>query len=226
MSNSYSYEQSTTKQASLAKVFVYMFIGLLITAVSAIGIFYLIAKNIIDLEAYFGLIIISSIAVLILVFVSQFYCLKNKKGGFVTYALYAISMGILLSSLMIEFDLQFLGFIFLCTAGAFGVMALYGYFTKANTTSLRMFGIGGLFGVITLSVVNIFLQSDAMYYLISYIGLAAMLAITAFDINMAKRVADSGGMYEGMAIYLALQLYTDFIYIFLRLAVIIGRNRR
>ena len=88
-----------------------------------------------------------------------------------------------------------------------------------------MFGIGALFGILTLSLVNIFLNSEPLYYLISYIGLAAMLAITAFDVNRIKQMANSGYMSEGIAIYMALQLYTDFIYIFLRLVVILGRNR-
>ena len=88
-----------------------------------------------------------------------------------------------------------------------------------------MFGVGALFGILTLSLVNIFLQSEAIYYLISYIGLAAMLGITAYDINRAKLMSESGYMTEGLAIYMALQLYTDFIYIFIRLIVIIGRNR-
>ena len=135
-------------------------------------------------------------------------------------------MGILLSSLMLSYSIQFLGFVFLCTAGSFGAMSLYGLLTKTNTISLGIFGVGALFGILTLSLVNLFLQSEPIYYLISYIGLAAMLALTAYDVNRAKNMANSGLMYEGMAIYMALQLYTDFIYIFLRLVVLLGRNRK
>ena len=70
------------------------------------------------------------------------------------------------------------------------------------------------------------MQSEGIYYLISYIGLAAMLALTAYDINRAKQLSDAGLMTQGLAIYMALQLYTDFIYIFMRLVVIMSRNRR
>ena len=52
-----------------------------------------------------------------------------------------------------------------------------------------------------------------------------MLAISAFDVNRIKQMANSGYMNEGIAIYMALQLYTDFIYIFLRLVILLGRNR-
>ena len=57
--------------------------------------------------------IVSAIALLVLTFVSQFYCLKNKKGGLFTYILFAITMGVLLTSLMLSYNLKFLGFVFL-----------------------------------------------------------------------------------------------------------------
>ena len=224
MENYYYSEQ--TKSASLTKVFGYMFLGLLVSALSAIGIYYMLVSGAIDTNSYLSITIISSIALIILIFVTQFFCLKNKKGGLLVYSLYALSMGILLSSLMLSYSIQFLGFVFLCTAGSFGAMSLYGLLTKTNTISLGIFGVGALFGILTLSLVNLFLQSEPIYYLISYIGLAAMLALTAYDVNRAKNMANSGLMYEGMAIYMALQLYTDFIYIFLRLVVLLGRNRK
>ena len=223
MENYYSYSQ--TKSPSIVKVFGYMFLGLLITALSAIGLFYLYASGTLSFDSYMSVTLISSIGLLILIFVSQFYCLKNKKGGLLTYSLYALCMGVLLSSLMFTYSIRFLGFVFLCTSGSFGAMALYGLLTKSNTTSLGMFGVGALFGILTLSLVNIFLQSAPLYYLISYLGLVAMLAITAFDVNRTKKIADSGYMTEGLAIYMALQLYTDFVYIFLRLVILLARNR-
>ena len=224
METYYSYSES--RNGSIVKVFGYMFLGLLVTALSAYGVAYLLSSGMIGIESYAGLAIVSAIALLILVFISQFYCLKNKKGGLVTYLLYAICMGVLLSSIMLSYSLRFLGSVFLCTGGSFGVMAIYGLVTKRSTTSLGMFGVGALFGIITLSIVNIFLQSEGIYYLISYIGLAVMLALTAYDINRAKQLSDAGLMTQGLAIYMALQLYTDFIYIFMRLVVIMSRNRR
>lgn len=219
------YTYDTTSNYSIVKVFGYMFLGLFLTAASSIGIYYLLASGTISLSSYGAITIISGIAVIVLVIMSQIYCLKNKKGGNITYYLYSVAMGCLLSSLMIAYSIRFLGYVFLATAGSFGVMALYGLITKRNTTSLGMFGVGALFGVLALSLVNLFLRSQPLYYLLSYVGLAAMLAITAFDINRAKQIADSGYMTNNVAIYMALQLYTDFIYIFLRLIVIIGRNK-
>ena len=210
----YYYSQEGTQNVSMVKVFGYMFLGLLVTALSAIGLFYLFVSGTISIASYGGVTLISSLALIVLIFVAQFYCLKNKSGGLIVYSLYAMAMGVLMSSLMLTYSIQFLGYVFLCTAGSFGAMALYGLISKRPNFSLGMFGIGALFGILTLSLVNIFLQSKGIYYLISYLGLAAMLAITAFDIQRAKQLAMSGSMTEGLAIYMALQLYTDFIYIF------------
>lgn len=222
----YYYTSEQTRTNSIVKVFGYMFLGLLVTALSAIGIYYLLISGTVSFNSYGIITIISSISLIILIFVTQFYCLKNKSGGLFVYSLYALCMGILMSSLMLTYSIRFLGYVFLCAAGSFGAMALYGMITKRSTISLGMFGVGALFGILALSLVNIFLQSEGIYYLLSYIGLAAMLAITAYDIQRAKQLANSGNMTEGVAIYMALQLYTDFIYIFIRLIVIMGRNRK
>ena len=153
MENYYSYDQ--VRNPSIVKVFGYMFLGLLISALSAVGLFYLFGSGVLGPISYLGVTIASSIGLIILVFVSQLYCLKNKKGGLITYGLYSLCMGVLLSSLMFTYSIRFLGFVFLCTSLVFGVMALYGIFTKTNTTSLGMFGVGALFGVITLTIINI-----------------------------------------------------------------------
>ena len=223
MENYYSYESS--RNGSLTKVFGYMFLGFLVSALSAYGLYYLLINGTMDISSYGAITIFASITLIVLIFVSQYYCLRNKQGGMLTYILYTLCMGILLSSIMLTYSLKFLGFVFMCTGGSFGVMALYGLLTKRDTGSLGMFGLGGLFGIMTLSLVNIFLRSEGIYYLISYIGLASMLAITAYDINRIKHLSSSGFMNEGMAIYMALQLYTDFIYIFIRMAILIGRRR-
>ena len=76
MESYYSYDQ--TKNNSLAKVFGYMFLGLLVTALSAYGLFYLLISGTINIGSYGGLTIIAAIALIILIFVSQYYCLKNK----------------------------------------------------------------------------------------------------------------------------------------------------
>lgn len=223
----YTYEVENSKTYSIVSVFGYMFLGLLVTAGVSFGLYYLLLQGIVGPGLYYPMMIVSSIALIILVIYSQFVLLRGKtKGGLVTYLLYALMMGVLLSSVFILYDIASIGYAFICTAGSFGAMALYGLITKRQTASLGMFGVGLLFGILTLTLVNIFLNSEAIYWVITYAGLVAMLAITAWDVNRAKIFSDNGMLTGNIAIYMALQLYTDFIYIFVRLLAIIGRNKR
>ncbi len=231
--NDYSYTNPSSRsddidstKSSIAKVFLYMFLGLLVTAGVSIGVYFLLVSRALSPDAYIALTAVSSIASIILIFLAQFMVLRSGKGGQVTYWLYTVCMGVLLSSFMLVYELSSLGYIFLATASVFGIMAIYGLFTKKSTMGLGMFGVGALWGILVLSLVNFFLQNPTIYYVISYIGLAAMLAITAFDVNNTKRLAQSGNLNGGLAIYMALQLYTDFVFIFIRLVALFARERR
>ena len=223
----YTYEVENSKSYSIVGVFAYMFLGLLITAGVSFGLYYLLLQGVVSPNVYLPMMVISLIATFVLVIFSQLVLLRGKsKGGLVTYILFAVTMGILLSSVFILYDISTIGYTFLCTAGSFGAMALYGLITKRQTASLGMFGVGLLFGVLTLTLVNIIIRSEMIYWIITYVGLAAMLALTAWDVNRAKSFSDNGMLTGNLAIYMALELYTDFIYIFIRLLAIIGRNRK
>lgn len=225
--NSFSSSSSVTSSKGLAKVFGFMFLGLLVTAGISYGVLFLLSKGIVTPENYLTSLIISSIAIIVMSFVVHFNALRdNKTAAIVCYFIYTVLWGILLSILMIAYEIITLGLAFLCTSGTFGVMALYAYFTKRETYTLGMFGTGLLFGVITLSLVNIFLQSDTLAWVITYASLFAMYLITIYDVKRAKFMADTGNMTTGLAIYFALNLYVDFIYIFIRLVAIIGNSRR
>lgn len=227
MENNYTQSYDKTNSYSLTKVFGYMFLGLLLTAGVAFGLFYLLLNSTLSVEAYYGLTIVSSIGILAISILTHVFLLRNNaKGGLITYVIYSLMMGILLSSIFLVYNLQIIGYTFICTAGAFGAMALYGVITKRNTASIGMFGVGILFGVLLISLVNIFLRSEALYWIITYAGLFAIMAITIWDVNRAKNLADNNMLTKAGAIYFALQLYTDFIYIFLRLLAIIGKNRK
>ncbi len=230
--NDYSYTNPSSTsdidstKSSIAKVFLYMFLGLLVTAGVSIGTYFLLVSRSLSVDAYLALTMVASVASIILIFVSQFLVLRSGKGGQVTYWLYTVCMGILLSSFMLVYELSSLGYLFLATASVFGIMALYGLITKKSTMGLGMFGVGALWGILVLSLINFFMNNATIYYVISYIGLAAMLAITAFDVNTTKRIAQSGNLNGGMAIYMALQLYTDFVFIFVRLVALFARERK
>lgn len=230
--NDYSYTNPSSTsdvdstKSSIVKVFLYMFLGLLVTAGVSIGTYFLLVSRAMSADAYLTLTMVSAICSIILIFVAQFLVLRRGKGGQITYWLYTVCMGVLLSSFMLVYELSSLGYIFLATASVFAIMAIYGLVTKKSTMGLGMFAVGALWGALILSLINIFMHNAAIYYIISYVGLAAMLAITAFDVNQTKKLAQDGNLNGGLAIYMALQLYTDFVYIFIRLVMLFAREKR
>lgn len=222
--------EKTRVSVGLGHVFAYMFGGLALTAlVSCITA--IIVENVMERTAFLNqyftpVLIISSIGVVILMLLSRLFARKNKfVGSIIVFALYSTFMGFLISPLMIMFDSLFIGSVFAGTAASFGTMALYGALTKRNTMGIGMFASGLAVGVIILSLINLFVWKESIYYLIIFLGLASMLGYTAFDVNVARRLADSGELTNALSIYMAIQIYTDFIYIFLRIAMLFARKK-
>ena len=137
-------------------------------------------------------------------------------------------MGASLAPIMLIYTASSMTRVFLITAGTFGAMSLYGYTTKRDLTGVGSFMIMGLWGVIIASIVNIFLKSPAMYYVLSYISVAIFVGLTAFDtqkIRMLYMSADDDDMLMRKAVAGALELYLDFINLFLSLLRIMGDRR-
>lgn len=137
-------------------------------------------------------------------------------------------MGASLAPIFLIYTASSMTRVFLITAGTFGAMSLYGYTTKRNLTSLGSFMIMGLWGVIIASIVNIFMKSEAMYYVLSYISVAVFVGLTAFDTQMIRNMylaADNEDTITRKAVAGALSLYMDFINLFLNLLRIMGDRR-
>ena len=118
--------------------------------------------------------------------------------------------------------------VFLITSGMFAAMSLYGYTTKRDLTGVGSFMIMGLWGVIIASIVNIFLKSQAMYYVLSYISVAIFVGLTAYDTQKIRSVYMASDVEDTMtrkAVAGALELYLDFINLFLSLLRIMGNRR-
>lgn len=218
----------------VVKVFGWLFYGLLLTFVTA-GTTFLLARNgVISADTYVGLLIASSIIYIIFSFVAIFAMslTKSKTVSIVIYSIYSLVLGIVLSSLFITCDV---GNIFLAlgvTSLVFGGMSLYGYFTKRDLTSfgsiLTMILIGALF-MSLINVILYFALGAATYtmldIILSYVILGVIIGYVAFDVQRIKRAAESGQLANSMPIYLAFNLYTDFIYIFIRILSIIESNK-
>ena len=233
---------------SIAKVFGYMFVGLLITAAIALG-----------LGAYFGavlmkdagtdvntrlqatnaiillvLLIISAIAIIVLSFVVPIVAIRNRHSVLVPAIIYSIFMGIMLSSLAVFIDWQILGITFGITALVFGLMALIGLLSKSRLNGLAIAAIGlfvgaGLLSLTLWILMLVGVNVGPLYWLISLMTFAAVMLITIWDMARIKYIAEKGEMTKNVSLYCAYILYNDFIVIFLkilRFVLIIMGNRR
>ena len=137
-------------------------------------------------------------------------------------------MGLSLSSIFLVYTGESIAQVFFVTAAAFGGLSLYGYTTKRDLSAWGTFLFMGLFGVIIASLVNLFLQSSALQFAISVIGVLVFAGLTAYDTQRIKDgyyevMGDATAMAKG-AIMGALKLYLDFINLFVMLLQLFGRR--
>ena len=144
-----------------------------------------------------------------------------------TFWVYAALMGLSLSSIFLVFTGESIVQTFFVTAAAFAGLSLYGYTTKRSLSGMGSFLIMGLFGLIIASIVNIFLQSSAMQFAISAIGVLIFAGLTAYDTQKIKEMyfdGDDVAVAGRKAIMGALTLYLDFINLFTFLLQFLGNR--
>ncbi|HET8865559.1 MAG TPA: Bax inhibitor-1/YccA family protein [Gracilimonas sp.] len=145
------------------------------------------------------------------------------------FLLYSALNGLTFSILFLMYTSGSIASTFFITAGTFGVMSAYGYFTKKDLTSWGNILFMGLIGIIIASVVNFFFQSEMLYWGITYIGVLVFVGLTAYDTQKIKKMSleldvDSEEGSKG-AIMGALTLYLDFINLFIMLLRIFGQRK-
>ncbi|MDC0449271.1 Bax inhibitor-1/YccA family protein [Pelagibacteraceae bacterium] len=141
---------------------------------------------------------------------------------------FAALMGASLASIFIVYTQMSIARVFFITSGTFGAMSIYGYTTKRDLTKLGSFLMMGLFGIIIASVVNMFLKSSMMHFVISILGVLIFVGLTAYDTQKIKNmylVSDSGELMGKKAVMGALTLYLDFINLFIMLLRLFGQRR-
>lgn len=145
------------------------------------------------------------------------------------FLLYSVLNGMTLSVLLIAYTGASVASTFFITAGMFGAMSIYGYTTKQDLSSWGNLLFMALIGLILASVVNIFLQSSGLYWLISYIGVLVFVGLTAYDTQKIKQLAAQviveSEVGRKVAILGALTLYLDFINMFIFMLRILGNRR-
>lgn len=142
--------------------------------------------------------------------------------------IYAGLMGLSLSSIFLIFTGESIARLFFITSSVFGAMSLYGYTTRKDLTSMGSFLMMGVLGLVVASIVNLFLHSSAMQMMISTIGVLVFTGLTAYDTQQIKESyfeADSIEITGKKAIIGALQLYLDFINLFISLLQLFGDRR-
>jgi uncharacterized protein len=144
------------------------------------------------------------------------------------FFVYSGLLGLSLASIFLAYTGASITRVFFISAATFGATSLYGYTTRRDLTSIGSFMFMGLIGLIIASLVNIFLQSSALYWAISVIGVAVFVGLTAYDTQSIKEmydVNDDGTISGRKAVMGALRLYLDFINLFLMLLRIFGDRR-
>ena len=213
----------------LAKVFNWMAMGLGITGLVA---FFTaqsgLARTIVASPIFFVLII----AELGLVFFLSARINRIQAGtASMLFVGYSILNGLTLSVIFLAYTNSSIAGTFLITAGMFGAMAVYGLITKRDLSGFGSFLFMGLIGVIIASVVNIFLKSSGLYWMISFIGVLVFTGLTAYDVQKIKKMGEDGIMSQGHeairkgSIMGALALYLDFINLFILLLRFFGGSR-
>ena len=148
--------------------------------------------------------------------------------AFTLFMVYAGLLGVMLSSVFLVYTGASITRVFFISAASFGALSLYGYTTQRDLTGMGSFLIMGLFGVIIASVVNIFLKSSGLEFVISIVGVLVFAGLTAWDTQKIKEMYDAqddGTVAGRKAVMGALSLYLDFINLFLMLLRLVGDRR-
>ena len=144
------------------------------------------------------------------------------------FVLYSVINGALFSSIFLVYTMSSIASVFFITAGTFAVMALVGYTTKKDLSSMGKILFMALIGIIIATIVNIFLKSSGLETIISYLGVLLFVGLTAYDTQKIKSMLvmapDAGEASQKIALLGALTLYLDFINLFIYLLRIFGRR--
>jgi FtsH-binding integral membrane protein len=162
-------------------------------------------------------------------FISAKILTMEKKTALTHFFIYSSLMGLLYSTLMLVYTGESLARVFFITAAMFGGMSLFGYTTKKNLSGLGSFLIMGAWGIFIAFIVNIFLQSPVLHYVASFIGIIVFTGMIAYDTQKFKSMYyQLGGvpeMRDRVSVLAALNLYLDFVNLFVMLLQFLGQRR-
>ena len=216
------------QQAFLTKVYGWMTLGLLVTAFAS---FFLISTGlyveIFRSRMVFYVMLFGELG--LVWYLASRISKLSPAVAISLFLLYSALTGFTLSVILMLYTAESVTSIFFTTAGMFAAMSAYGYITKRDLTGVGQFMMMGLIGVIIASLVNMFIGSADISWVVSFITVIIFTGLTAYDTQKLKSMAvatlDQGGISTQASILGALTLYLDFINLFLALLRLFGRRR-
>ncbi len=213
----------------MSQVYTWMFAGLLVTAVAA----YLVSTVpalLMTVVSGGGFIVLAIATIGLVFFLTSRISTLSASAATGFFLLYATLNGAMLAPVLLIYTGASIVSTFVITALMFGAMAVYGITTKKDLTAMGSFMMMGLIGIIIASIVNFFLKSSAMEFVISAVGVVVFAGLTAYDNQKIRQMGEDAPLDDAVAIRRgailgALSLYLDFINLFLMLLRLFGDRR-
>lgn len=214
----------------MRKVYLWMTLALIITGFSA---YYVATTPAVLSLVYTNGVVLWGLIIAELIMVMVLSAAINKLSlttATILFVLYSVLNGVTLSFVFLLYTMESIVNVFFISAGTFGAMALYGYFTKKDLTSWGRILFMALIGLIIASLVNIFVHSSGLSLIVSYVGVLVFVGLTAYDSQKIKQMMlqapDASESMLKLALLGALTLYLDFINLFLYLLRILGSSKK
>ena len=231
MPYSYGADSVETVNEIFVKVYRYMALGLIITALTA----YITASSPSALRFLFSssapMLIIALLEIILVVALSAALAKLSTGVALSMFAAYSVLNGLMFSAILLVYTASSIYQAFFSTAGMFAAMSIYGLYTKRDLTSMGSFLRMGLWGLLIAMVINIFLGSSMVELVTSVMGVIIFLGLTAYDTAKIKTLAESSewssdeNITGRIAVIGALELYLDFINLFLYMLRFLGKRK-
>ena len=219
-----TYRSASEINSAMARVYNYMMLAILNSAVVS----YLVSSSPGLMAVLFGTVLkwVILFSPLIAIFVISYFMDKvSKTGAQLMLHGFAALMGLSLSTIFVIYTSSSIFMAFVSSAILFGVMSVYGYFTKKDLSSVGQFMIVGLIAIIIASIVNIFVGSSVLTTVISALAIIIFLGLTAYDTQRIREMVSFNREEDNAEVSGALSLYMNFINIFINLLQLFGDKK-
>lgn len=221
---------NTAYRTLMGKVYLWMTLALAVTGLTSLYVASSpgLVQSIFASRGTFWLLVIAELA-LVFILSARIMKMSFSTAG-IMFALYSVLNGVTMSFIFIAYTSTSIATAFFVTAGMFAAMSFIGFVTKKDLSSFGSFFTMALIGLIIASVVNIFLNSSVMYWIITYMGVLLFVGLTAYDTQKIKQMLIEYGdevndSTQKLALIGSLSLYLDFINLFLYILRLFGNNK-